>query len=377
MSNCSTEIRSAGLPERPEATSHENFPQTRYLGSKRKLLPVLSDVFSNLEFGSALDAFAGTGSVAYLLKTMGKAVTAVDVLNSNVMGIRALVENDSVTLGPMADALTEGLPDRGAPRGFVERTFDGLFFEPEENRFIDGILPRLRALKGFQKDLAFFALAQACLAKRPYNLFHRANLYMRHRDVKRTFGNKTTWDRPFQELFQRYSSEADRAVFSSGQPCVAYKSDVLEVNPDAFDLVYFDPPYVSKRGQGVDYFDYYHFLEGLAAPEEWEDSILHKYKHKPLKGRGESPWCSPKHIDSVFEKTIARFNSSVLVVSYRSDGIPSIKRIADLIKARVGAVTIVDAGKYTYALSRNRSSREVVLVGTPRTRRRPKTRFTE
>ena len=46
----------------------EAFPQTRYLGSKRKLLTLLSQVFKNLEFETALDPFSGTASVAYLLK---------------------------------------------------------------------------------------------------------------------------------------------------------------------------------------------------------------------------------------------------------------------------------------------------------------------
>jgi hypothetical protein len=44
----------------------------------------------------------------------------------------------------------------------------------------------------YKRAIAYSALCQACLAKRPYNLFHRANLYMRTQDVERSFGNKTT-----------------------------------------------------------------------------------------------------------------------------------------------------------------------------------------
>ena len=40
----------------------ERFPQTRYLGSKRKLLPLLERIFRSLEFETALDPFSGTAS---------------------------------------------------------------------------------------------------------------------------------------------------------------------------------------------------------------------------------------------------------------------------------------------------------------------------
>ena len=186
---------------------------------------------------------------------------------------------------------------------------------------------------------------------------------MRERQVKRSFGNKTTWDRPFEGLINRCAKETDAAVFPSGRPCHALQSDVLDLDPTGYDLVYLDPPYVSKKGAVVDYLDYYHFLEGLAAPETWPDRILHKYKHKPVFGRGQSPWCDPERIASVFEQTIDRFSASALVISYRSDGIPSIDELALFLERAGKRPEIVDAGKYTYALSRNTRSHEVVLVG--------------
>ncbi len=347
----------------PSDTQWQAFPQTRYLGSKRKLLGFLEPILSELPFSTALDPFCGTGAAAYLLKTKGAAVTASDTMAFNVATARALVVNDETTLGDEGKQLATDLPGTGPAPGFVERTFEGLFFKSEENRFIDQMLERMRCLDGFKKDLALFALGQACLAKRPYNLFHRANLNMRERKVNRTFGNKTTWDRPFEMLFDRYLQEAEAALFSSGRPCQAIQADVLKVDPEGYDLVYLDPPYLSRKGAGVDYLDYYHFLEGLTAPETWPERILHKYKHKPLVGRGRSPWCDPRRISSVFEQTIRRFRPATLVISYRSDGIPSIDEISGWLTKAGKQTTIHDAGTYTYALSRNRASHEVVMVG--------------
>jgi adenine-specific DNA methylase len=352
-------------PKNIQTRSHpwDAFPQTRYLGSKRKLLGFLERVFSHIEFDTVLDPFSGTGAVSYLLKAMGKKVTSSDILESSAVCARALIENSSVTLGDDVEKLLGGLPDKQAPVGFIEKTFDGIFFETNENRFLDGILPRIGKLPEVKKELALYALFQACLSKRPYNLFHRANLSMRQRKVPRSFGNKTTWDRPFDELIRRYATEADRAVFDSGRHCRALCSDALELDPTPYNLVYFDTPYVSSKGTGVDYWDYYHFMEGLTSPNNWANRILHQYKHKPLLGKGQNPWCDPKRIQKEFESAIRHFSNSVLVISYRSDGIPSIDDISSYLVKAGKQVQILDSGPYTYVLSRNRRSKEVILVG--------------
>ena len=181
--------------------------------------------------------------------------------------------------------------------------------------------------------------------------------------MARSFGNKKTWDTPFPELIRRYGAEADQAVFCSGHECHARCADVLDHAADDYDLVYLDPPYISAKGSGVDYLDYYHFLEGLSCPDRWSDRILDRYKHKPLAGKGESRWCDRRRIGDAFEQVIDHYGSTQLVVSYRSDGIPSVDEIAGYLTRAGKRVELVDAGKYTYALSRNRRSREAVLVG--------------
>lgn len=339
------------------------FPSTRYLGSKRKLLPALEPVLRALGPDAALDPFSGTAAVAHLLKRLGARVTASDALEANAVAARALVVNPGERLGALAARLVEGLPDASRAPGFVERTFDGVFFERDENRFVDQILPRVDALPGHLRDLALWALFQACLAKRPYNLFHRANLAMRRREVARSFGNKATWDTPFAALFARFAAEGDAAVFDSGRACRALAAGVSEIDAGGYDLVYLDPPYVSARGQGVDYLDYYHFLEGLCRPGTWGARILRRYRHLPLAGRGESPWSDPARVAAAFEDAIARFSAARLVVSYRSDGIPAIGEIARWLEKAGKRVQVIDLGEYTYALSRNRTSREMILVG--------------
>ncbi len=350
--------------KRPSEGSYwSRFPQTRYLGSKRKLLPILAETLARLEFDTALDAFCGTASVAYLFKCLGKNVVANDALVSNAIGARALLAHERPAVSGRLPELCRGLPDPTAEAGFIETTFHDIFYEAQENRFLDQLLPRLHALPAPGRDMALYGLFQACLAKRPYNLFHRANVKMRRADVRRSFGNKKTWDTPFLDLMTRACEEAESAIFKTDKQCIVTCKDALDIDPTPFDLVYLDPPYVSSKGAAVDYLDYYHFLEGLARPEGWAERILTRYKHKPLRGRGQNPWSDPSQITAQLELAIDHFAGRILVISYRSDGIPSIFDIEAMLKRRGRRVWAVDTGRYTYALSRNRSSCEILLIG--------------
>ncbi|WP_246688044.1 DNA adenine methylase [Methylobacterium sp. WL120] len=51
------------------------------MGSKKRLLPWSHGVLQGLDFETAMDPFSGSGSVAYLMKAMGRRVVATDFLN--------------------------------------------------------------------------------------------------------------------------------------------------------------------------------------------------------------------------------------------------------------------------------------------------------
>ncbi len=63
--------------------SNTKFPSTRYQGSKTKLVDWIWDQIKDLNFNTSLDAFGGTGAVAYRLKSAGKEVTYNDLLIFN------------------------------------------------------------------------------------------------------------------------------------------------------------------------------------------------------------------------------------------------------------------------------------------------------
>jgi len=340
----------------------QRFPRTRYQGSKRKLAGATLKCLHDLEYHSVLDAFGGTGAVAYAFKLAGKAVTYNDLLAFNHQIGTALVENHRVTLD-VESARRIGRRDDGvAYPSFVENTFEGVYFTHEENRWLDTAATNIGRIEGrYERAMAWFALCQAAMAKRPYNLFHRRNLYMRMSDVKRSFGNKATWDRSFDAHVLAAVVEANAAVVDTAQPCRAVCSDALEVEGQ-FDLVYVDTPYIGRGGVGVDYRDFYHFLEGLLHYDQWADMIDRSSKHLRLR-REANPWCDAARCGEQFRRLFDRFRGSVLVVSYRSDGTPSIDELTRWLRDVKAKVRVIDATAYQYVLSKNRSSREVLLIG--------------
>jgi hypothetical protein len=201
---------------------------------------------------------------------------------------------------------------------------------------------------------------QAAMAKRPYNLFHRSNLYMRTAEVARSFGNKASWDRGFTEHFRAFAAEANAAIINSGGRCRALCRDALDVDP-VYDLVYIDTPYINRAGVGVDYREFYHFLEGMVRYGDWPELIDYESKHRRLTRR-KDPWSDPRTSHEMFRRLVDHFRSAILVVSYRNDGIPTIAELADMLRAVKGRVRKIEGSRHQYALSTRRNTREALLI---------------
>jgi adenine-specific DNA methylase len=355
-----------------EMSSTVKLPSTRYQGSKEKIVKwIWGQVLSlNLEFESVLDAFGGTGVVGYYAKIMGKSVTFNDILRSNYYIGKAIIENDNVRLNKDdLEFLLTKHEEIDYPT-FIQDTYRNVYYTDEENAWLDMIVRNIRELKNEYKiALAMSALFQACLVKRPYNLFHRANLYMRFADVKRSFGNKKTWDTPFPNHFVKFVEELNSCVFSNGKKNKALNMDVFEIDGD-YDLVYLDPPYFSKKRGATDYYLYYHFLEGLCIYLEkgedcWRRLIDFSRKPKPLKHGTKieyamMPWLKKSMIIKAFDRLFKKFSDSIIVLSYNSDGVPSESEIVRMLKKYKKNV-VVRRIQHQYALS-NSTVHELLFI---------------
>ena len=96
--------------------------------------------------------------------------------------------------------------------------------------------------------------------------------------------------------------------------------------------------------------------------EEWESHVDYQSKHRRLKRR-PSIWSDKRRIYSAFDQFFHRFRDSIVVVSYRSDGIPSEQDLVALLRKYKSYVQVEHYGQYKYVLSKNTDSRELLLVG--------------
>ena len=352
----------------------KNFPTTRYQGSKRKILPWIYDCIKDLEFNTVLDAFGGSGMVSYLFKKMGKSITYNDILKFNRIIGDSIISNNQTIL---TDAdVTFILTNRYKSKSVIAHNFSSIYYLNDENIWLDNVIYNIENLTNlyngyeliFKKAIAYNALFQSCIIKRPYNLFHRKNLEMRTRDVKRNFGNKTTWETPFQDHFKRFVLEINKSVYNSNQPCNSTNLDVLVLDNVDYDLVYLDSPYVKKgsSNESSDYLRCYHFLEGIANYDDWEKLIDNNTLNKQIKKDSVPNYFTHKDALKTFEKLVEKFQNSIIVISYKYGGTPSIEELNELLKKYKQNVRIHDK-HYKYALNKQNGNavlnREYILIG--------------
>lgn len=334
-------------------------PSTRYQGSKYKIIKWIDYYTKDLKFNSALDAFGGTGCVGYMFKKNGKQVFYNDSLKFNYYIGLALIENSNIILDNNDIDFILGKHPKIKYSTFIYDTFHDIYFTDEENKWLDIVITNIIHIKDkYKQALAYFTLFQACIIKRPYNLFHRKNLYIRTAEVERSFGNKKTWDTSFEDHFRKFADEANNAVFDNEKKNAAFHSDIFDLDIKA-DLVYIDTPYISSKGIGVNYFDFYHFLEGIIFYDQWPNLIDEKSKHKKIKN-GKNEWCNKGEIHEAFEKLLEKFKDSILVVSYRDDGTPTIKELVKMLEKYKKSIEVKKLD-YKYVLS-NGTSKEVLII---------------
>lgn len=313
------------------------YPSTRYMGSKNKLLTEIWAVASQFKFDTAIDLFSGSGVVSYMLKSHGKAVVSNDYMAMSATYAKAMIENNEITL-PQAEALALLEPKNTIDR-FVETKFQGLYFSDDDNRLIDIVRVNIKAVKNpYKRAIAMSALIRACLKKRPRGIF----TYVGHRYDD---GRKDLL-MTFRAQFLEAVDMVNAAVFNNGKQNKARNGDAMTLQNREPGLVYIDPPYYSPLSDN-EYVRRYHFVEGLA--RDWqgveiqEHTLTKKFKSYP------TPFSSRKGAAEAFDMLFKRFRESVLVVSYSSNSQPTLDEMVAIMAKHKSHVEVVPVD-YKYSI---------------------------
>jgi adenine-specific DNA-methyltransferase len=329
------------------------FPRLRYMGSKYRLIPQLAEVFAEIGGVTALDAFSGSGVVSYALKALGYAVTASDFLSFPAVIAAAAVANQGTQLSSSDIARIAG--PAADQRDFIQRTFDGLYFDADDRAFLDSAWSHIDQLAGDKQALAIASLILAAAKKQPRGVFTVTD--RRYDDGRRDL------HLPLREHFAEAALAYNAVVFDSGVKCQAVQSDVADLDPAGYDLVYLDPPYAPPRDDNC-YIKRYHFLEGLSV--YWDGlKIMEHTATKKLEKR-YTPFSYKRTVTDALRGTFERFADSAIVLSYSSNAVPdaeTIEKLLRTVKKRVEVRSVDHRYHFgTHAQAQRRRVAEYIFI---------------
>ncbi|MGH8977997.1 MAG: DNA adenine methylase [Acidimicrobiia bacterium] len=335
----------------------------KYLGSKRRLVPVLGDLCSAVGAARALDLFTGTTRVAQEFKRRGANTTAVDSARYAFEFARAYVALDGghADRRELAAALADlqARPDRD---GYVTETFcrKSRFFRPHNGRRIDAIRD---AIEHDYRDSWMYPVLLTSLIEGADRVDSTTGVQMAY--VKQ-------WaDRAHKDLELRLPdlvAGPGTAVF--GDACA------LVEELGEFDVAYLDPPYNQHR-----YFTNYHIWETLVA---WDAPVHYGVACKRVDARDtstKSVFNDRRRMPCALNHVIGSVDARLVVVSYNDEAWVSIDDLRAMASARGGAVHVLafDSKRYVGAqigihnprgekvgqVSRLRNVEYLVLAGEP------------
>jgi len=335
----------------------ENFPRTRFMGSKQKLLHFIHENVKNFDFETVLDAFNGSASVGYLFKVMGKQVHTNDFLKYSYIIAKATIENNNVKL--TKNDVNFILNSKQEHNQFISKTFKNIYFEDDDNIFLDQTLANIMAMTHPMKNtIALSALARACVKKRPRGIFtYTGNRYDDgRRDLRLSL----------KEQFLESIETINKSVFDNKKKNKSFNTDVFKLKKSNYDLVYIDPPYCSIHSDN-DYSRRYHFVEGLMS--NWSHVIINPNTKTKKFDKFPTPFDSKKTVYEAFDKLFAQFNKSIILVSYSSNSLPNMKEMIDILSRHKKNVKVKKcAHKYSFGNQsknlNNNKVEEYLFIGT-------------
>lgn len=336
----------------------------KYLGSKRRLVPVLGQLIAAAHAQTALDLFTGTTRVAQQFCREGAHVTAVDSASYSEVLAQCFVALDGRTVdrAEVAAAL-EHLSRLPPVAGYITETFcqSSRYFHPDNGARIDAI----RA--GIEDDFADSPLRPILLT----------SLLLAADAVDSTVGLQMAYLKQWApRALKPLQLAVPDFVPGTGE---AVRGDVLELLPalPQVDFAYLDPPYNQHR-----YFTNYHIWETLVrwdAPEHYGVACKRADSREPAT---RSAFNSRRTMPDALERVIAGVRARVVAVSFSDEGFVPLPDLVRMCERRgdpvavlafeqrrhVGAVIGIHspAGERVGTVGRTRNTEYIVLSGPQR-----------
>ena len=304
----------------------------KYLGSKRRLVPVLSQLLVGTGAATALDLFTGTTRVARAFKQEGAEVTAVDTARYSEVFGRCYLEVDaaSIDVEAVGDAI-DHLNGLAGSAGYFTETFSrsARFFQPHNAERIDVIRDEI--------ELEFSGSWM-----HPILL---TSLILAADKVDSTTGVQMAYVKKWApRSYKPMELRLPELIAGTGR---TIRGDALELATELgpFDLAYLDPPYNQHR-----YFTNYHIWETLVA---WDQPEHYGVACKRVDSRDEgtkSIFNKKREMPDALGRVIDAVDARVVVLSYNDESWIELESLVEMMKCR-GEVRVLafDSKRYVGA----------------------------
>jgi adenine-specific DNA-methyltransferase len=305
----------------------------KYIGSKRRLVPVLARLCGALGAPTALDLFTGTTRVAQAFKREGTHVTAVDTARYAEVFARAYVATDArvIDRAELGGVLAE-LDARPGRPGYFTETFcrRSRFFRPENGARVDAIRDAIEA------DHAGSTLYPVLLT----SLIEAADR------VDSTTGVQMAYVKQWAPRAE--ARLALRVPELLDGPGTAVRGDAVALAGalPAVDIAYLDPPYNQHR-----YFTNYHVWETLVA---WDAPEHYGVACKRVDARDpstQSVFNRRRQMPGALAAVVRNVDARIVVLSYNDEAWMSLSELRDLCEER-GHVEVLEYEQERYVGAR-------------------------
>jgi adenine-specific DNA-methyltransferase len=322
----------------------------KYIGSKRRLVPVLGELFGRARARSGLDLFTGTTRVAQEWKRRGGVVTAVDTARYAAVLGECFISTDASEVDEAAlGEVISHLNARPGIDGYVTETFSrqARYFQEPNARRIDAIRTAI----------------ETEWADHPWRPILLTSLLLAADRVDSTTGVQMAYLKQWSpRSYQPLELRVPELLPGAG---ATLWGDVMELAPTLpeVDLAYFDPPYNQHRYAGN-----YHVWETLMAwdaPEYYGVAC----KRSDLRVGEGSVFNRRRQAPAAMAALLAAVRAEVVVISGSDEGWIGVAELAGMVSDREEVrILAFDSKRYVGAQIgiHNPSGKKVGRVGRTR-----------
>lgn len=277
-----------------------NIENRRYIGNKSKLLEFIEESMNkeNIEFKTFGDVFSGTGVVAEYFFNKGKDIYVNDILFSNYVIYKALLNNAEyeenkieLIINEYNEIVSENLEDN-----YFSENFSGNYYHYYDAKKIGYIREDIeKKYNNNEINEREYYILIACLLYSMDKISNTVGHYESFLNREPEFKNLKI---NFMNL-KKYNGKS--YIYNEDANQLVRKIDI--------DVMYIDPPYNARQ-----YANFYHLLENVA---HWKKPPVYNKAKKMERKNIMSDYCKA-NAKAVFKDLIENINAKYIIVSYNN-----------------------------------------------------------